>query len=590
MDRASSGGRRTRLLLLVLAAAALIVWLALPLLDDGDQALTADADLAPSSRNESAEDDVATDGTVKTTATDAAGRPPLVRPTPDVGDPAKQASSGPVDVRVVGLHGQALPAVRIRVQTGSYTSAVHRADADGRIHLKDQPYDGSARLLALDLQPVDLGRAEAVAIRGPRVTLRVPTGWPLRVMPVDAETGEPVLGVRWRVHPQFDVDRPFLTAAEGAATIYARPGGPCLVALDVEAPAGYVAWDTPVFEHHVAREARSLAIVYPLRREVTLQATYDPVEDPSLDEAAQARIRIATLESSLAPVRQTHGLIRVPGVPYFRDAQSVVRLTKATRRAAGRLRAEVLGEARVLFPADHQEAVNADAREILHRGGVNPDGTTALRKRGPVSRWRARDRRDAENEARLRPVVALPGSPGPASGTLRILRRDGRPAPGARFWMWGVARRANERGEYAFQLHAGAVRFILVEPGLVNTVLDVKLEARADQRLTLRERVGARIELEVVDEKGRPLPHARVHVGMLRRREPTTWQPTVRHTQRIDGFTDHQGRRAYDSVDPGHVTLTGTWADRAGKATLDVSEGQAVRAQLVLRPRRFRVR
>ncbi|MGE0191857.1 MAG: hypothetical protein AB7T63_07405 [Planctomycetota bacterium] len=502
---------------------------------------------------------------------------------------------GPVRIEVVSLHGLALAHTRVRVEPASGPPQVVRTDADGKATLERQPYDGSTVLRAVDVSPLSGpphgNEAPSWAVLGPAVRMEVSTGWPVRMRAVDAATGLVVQDVRWRVHVHGDPEQPFVTAGTGSASTFARPGGPCVVALEVEAPSRYVAWEPAIFEQHVAHGATSLLVVYPLQREVRVVPRTERGLEPEVLEAKLSRVRIGDEESALVPLQRSRRELSLVGVPYFRDTEFVARLAgDAPREDVARhpVVAEVTGR----MPAQFDTEVPGEAKRIVHGGGVDPRSTAQARTAGLARTWRVREARLAPRGFGSRPSRQHPDASS-ASGTLRIVRLDGQPAAGAQFWMAGVRWQADPEGVYEFVLQAGPVRLRLLEPGLVPTSLDTSVALGTGNEIVLAEPQGGALDVHVVDESGSPLPFARVRVRSLTVDfGPTRWGDRDASVQRVDHFTDHEGRYLAEAVEPGRLRVDVSWADRSAAAGADVAPGKTTKVELTLAalPRRPRVR
>lgn len=498
--------------------------------------------------------------------------------------PAAARGRGPVTVRVVSLHGRALPHARIRVAGVGDGAVVHRTAGDGTIGLADAPYDGSATLCAVDLRPDPHAREPDAVIRGRDCTLRVPTGWPLRVRPVDAHTGEVVETARWRLHLDDDPDQPLLDADGGEATVFARPGGSCVAVIEVMAPPGYVAWDLPIFEHPVARDAHGLLICYPLRREMAVSARLEGESGAALAAARMCRVALGGIEGPLQPLESFQGHVRARGIPFFPETDFGVALTERPRLQPGGPRAHLLGEVSGSVPLQHHKEAAGEVRTVLHRGGLAPGGTLQTRVQGLMRVWRQRER---AAEQRIKGPGAgrvLAQVQARTWGWLRVLRRDGRPAPGARVWMDGEFWRVDGEGRLALVLRGERLRCYIDEPGLTFSLLDVALERPRRQEVVLQEDPAGGLAIEVTDGQGRPLPFAGVEVRMgRRRRAPIRWTPQDPLVQRLDAFSDHLGRFTAEAVDPGRATIRASWGDRTGESRINVAADEVHDVRLALK-------
>ncbi len=92
----------------------------------------------------------------------------------------------------------------------------------------------------------------------------------------------------------------------------------------------------------------------------------------------------------------------------------------------------------------------------------------------------------------------------------------------------------------------------------------------------LSEHDGVRRELEVVDENGEPLPFARIELWP----ERSGWIDVRDGVQRLDRFTDHQGRRTLARMSRRIKDVTVSWGSRW--ATVDVGEAKTGTLRIVL--------
>lgn len=159
---------------------------------------------------------------------------------------------------------------------------------------------------------------------------------------------------------------------------------------------------------------------------------------------------------------------------------------------------------------------------------------------------------------------------------LLLLGWDGRPVVGA--LVDGVATDGEGRALLEGQ-PLGEREFELGVPGRL--VIRGSTRVRADEEVeaTLREDVGARLEIEVVDVEGRPLPAATVE---LRGNAGLHFDQDAA-TQRVDCFTDHRGRRSIARVAPGPGSVHARWGGRRGIESMTLVDGVTARVRVVAR-------
>jgi hypothetical protein len=175
---------------------------------------------------------------------------------------------------------------------------------------------------------------------------------------------------------------------------------------------------------------------------------------------------------------------------------------------------------------------------------------------------------------------------GTASLEVHGLRRDGRPAAGARVRVVaadGTVRRleldAEGRGRVE-QLVAGRQVARLAEPGLVPGAAEVTLAEGQHAAVTVREPVGGQLEVTVVDREGLPAPFARVTIEQP---SGAAWADLdADGVQRLDPYVDHLGRRSYLHVEAGDVRVKAAWASRKGERAATVGDGATTHVTVVV--------
>ena len=96
----------------------------------------------------------------------------------------------------------------------------------------------------------------------------------------------------------------------------------------------------------------------------------------------------------------------------------------------------------------------------------------------------------------------------------------------------------------------------------------------------VREPLGGALDVLVVTEDGRPVPHARLDVDQPSG-EP--WIDLEGGVQRIDDFTDEAGRRSLRRVEPGAVVVHASWCLKSGMALVKVKDGKKTPVRIVVR-------
>lgn len=478
---------------------------------------------------------------------------------------------GDVSVVVTGPNKRGLPRAPLRIENAAGELVRWLVtDAEGRARAEDLPWSGALR--------VRCGDAVSL-IRGPEVSLACETGLPVTLEPFDVGTGEPVPEVVWRnafasMSPALEV-----AARDGALTAFVRPGDTgTLFARAVTVPDGLVAWDELHFEFHASRYANRLVVRYPLRREAAVSVRMDGAPGPltwTLEFPAVAERYPAASGDGERPV---DGRLRLRGVPFLAGEEFLLRVTDralvslfqggrvpGSHRVAGRLPLDVDEE--IVLDLDPAQAAEVEWPPTSLGSALTAYGG------GPAP-----------------PGPFEPGA-GPAI-TVRVLRRDGRPAAGAMVAMHygrptsnprlyhGTAAfvRADEDGVAQFSgVPSPFASFQLIEAGLVRTRTE-RHEVVDGLEVVLREGDGGRLEVRVVDADDRPLPGARLRMGtqdLEHVRGPVvSWVDDQAGIQRIDPFVDEQGRRNFEHVTPGEVHVEATWLARTGSAVATAVEGE----------------
>jgi len=160
------------------------------------------------------------------------------------------------------------------------------------------------------------------------------------------------------------------------------------------------------------------------------------------------------------------------------------------------------------------------------------------------------------------------------TGSLRVqfLGRDGRPIRGEP--LLGLT--PDAKGEVVLErLSPGKLKFCLRTPGRLSAWHETVVRANEEVVATLREPVGARLEVTVVDEDGRPRPTALLEI------RGATFFDVEGTTQRADMFTDHLGRRLISRVEPGEAEIHASWGSRHGSEKVTLVDGETTRVRIV---------
>ena len=391
-----------------------------------------------------------------------------------------------------------------------------------------------------------------------------PTGRsiPFTLAIVDAETGHPVPGARWRLEGTADPER--RGDGEDASPL----------ACDAETGRFSVEWSTQVPDGFagdakrersgiVARWTRRLIAVHPLRREVPFEVQV-VTEDGAPAQDAEVLVSTSDFLQKTPWVPGT-GAIVVRGVPFYRGAKWMVRVEACQEEETYR------GVERGEMPYFAAEPIFAcvtlpatPTREVRHGGFYSHCSGTGC---------------------------GMSVHRGEPTGEARILvrRRDGTPATQARVRIdggpWGRycggRDRLDAEGRITLErMEPGSHILALLEPGLVpfSTTFTVREGETTDVVATEPE--GGEVELIVVDDQGRPLPFASFGIQLPSR---VDWLDVSGDTQRIDAFTNVLGRRTLPHVEPGAVAIKATYGGRRGEASVRVDEGGRTVARIEVR-------
>ena len=143
--------------------------------------------------------------------------------------------------------------------------------------------------------------------------------------------------------------------------------------------------------------------------------------------------------SALGHADQSHatgaGSKHLDGLPFFRNTKFTIRLTERARATKGGARARVLGESSGWMPRAFRKEVASAAHWIqVHRGGVDPRGTSDRHMDSLVHVWLTNERRRSLHVARdgLPAARAAPRKSDGGHLRVRVVGRAGNPLPCAR--------------------------------------------------------------------------------------------------------------------------------------------------------------
>lgn len=437
----------------------------------------------------------------------------------------------------------------------------------------------------------------------------------LRVVALDAETGIPVTGVKWglgterwtnteKLPPEIHApvclrDHAALTPPTGRESygeVGWRQPPPYWerATVIVEPPSGYVAWDeTDLDLTIVAPFAASLEYRYPLRREVVVALVVDKGATQSQRELVICALVMAnkTRYYSGTELRARDGGL-VQGVPAFRG-ETVCLLAASPGNWSSV--AELVAQAGSHVHSQQQfhipgafwiEGTMSESPErrlqiLLASSGVaGPCGFVHTSRDGEDGVTLYVDRGD---HPFMEAIYHGPTQPRLGRGCqvrVRALRATGVPAVGASVSLSRERCIADGDGIALFvDVPPGPAELRLWGSGVLSTSDAVTVPAEENCLLTLTEREGGTLHIHVVDANGRGLPFARLDTGM----HDVDLTGPARNIQRLDWFTDEQGRRTFHQVDPGPTDVRAYWGDRRGEADVAVRESAETSVRVVLR-------
>jgi hypothetical protein len=350
---------------------------------------------------------------------------------------------------------------------------------------------------------------------------------------------------------------------DGGAPVRIWPALSLTTRFRVATPDGFLAHESTDVSATLSAYARSLSYVYPLHREARVLVTAQLPSDAPADSPARVTASSFTTAADWVRVEPAGvGAWRVRGLPYFRG-EPLCAGVAIQDVASGRGWGGNGTAAMARFP--DQEAVV----HVLFAPS-EPPATGG----GAGGSFRGRLAGSKRSDA------------GTASLEVHGLRRDGRPAAGARVRVVaadGTVRRleldAEGRGRVE-QLVAGRQVARLAEPGLVPGAAEVTLAEGQHAAVTVREPVGGQLEVTVVDREGLPAPFARVTIEQP---SGAAWADLdADGVQRLDPYVDHLGRRSYLHVEAGDVRVKAAWASRKGERAATVGDGATTHVTVVV--------
>jgi len=463
---------------------------------------------------------------------------------------------GDCRVRVVGPTGVPLPGIKIgRGKAEGRGMLVGRTGEDGTLVVRDLPYDGSVYLIIEDERLPALLRVtsrgfrpfhvQRGAVTGPELTIRAAKGVHAEFAFVDAETGKALREVAWAA------GRGAGPPAAGARRLVFGTWPLRLGAV----PDGYVTDTRHVDLGGRSLFAKELRAFVPVRRAIRIRLL---VRLPDGTPAAGAFVPKKFWRAN------DEGVLVSGPLAYVRDEP--VTITAVHRDADGTYR-EATWEGRL--PAEHRPVVRASAwLEAVELEGVGfgmPGGNSAIGLAGGRER--------AVGSSAI-VVTAKRFNGDPAAGATLELEPPGKLAP--------VTTTLDARGTARVDGLAGGIRWrVRVHgTGLLPAVRELDLDHDETMPVTLREPEPGSVAVEVVDERGRPVPFAAI------RFEKEGWYDSAHEIEggvdRVDMHVGADGRRTLRHLPAGRLRVYALYGSRHGITPCDVEPARTVRVRVQL--------
>ena len=481
------------------------------------------------------------------------------------------------------------------------TSPAWRPTALDRIS-RAQMEEPSARLLESDERPVLTGSAAAERSRrgsapapplstgAKPVTTDDVTAVSLRVETVDAHTGSGLRG-RWSVDtPRFrlraegsvDVSAALVRHVELRETLLLRSGEgkpnalpPTHVVdtpLDLDVPTGYVSLvGGPRLTFHRAAGVRETWALAPLVREAVLDVR---IFGPGRIPADGARVLAVEVGGALRGVDAEQigrGEIRLRGIPFLPGEP--VHLGLAWDPEGPPPPARELTVQEILEETEEVVETGLRRRDASTRvpDDLGTPWSLVVRLPGPLPLVK-RDTIETDNDLPYAESIEVVAGQRRRAVPVRVRALDdqGRPIVGGHVG----GHRTNEDGEAIVDAKEGSFTLRVEGPGRFPMTLATEVVFGRENEVTLREPRGARLEVLVTDEEGRPRACARLTVtGKVFDVEDGV--------QRVDLFTDHRGRRTLARVEPGVRAVRAFWGSRDGSEQVELADGETRRLTIV---------
>jgi hypothetical protein len=339
--------------------------------------------------------------------------------------------------------------------------------------------------------------------------------------------------------------------------------------LVVRPPSGYIVLsESTAFAAPIAVAARHVVAVVPVHREVVLDLRVLGPDGRPAEGAEVAAIEVAGRDVRPIVEGAGPGALRVRGIPHV--AGEPVRIALEWRPEDW------------VEPEDPELAEGIASPQVVAAVPTEPSAkwNVTVDLPGPVGCLEDRLETDQDMTASVLRLRTPKGTP---RGRVRVKALDVQGQPLRRFFIAeeslgldGQALESQETGEILIELPVGEATVRLGSLGRFDAIGRVVVVADATTDLVVQEPRGARLDVLVVDEEGRPRPFARLDLGRA-------WFDVEGDRQRVDAFTDANGRRTISRVEPGTATVQATWGSRRGEAAVVLRDAERASVRIVAR-------
>lgn len=394
---------------------------------------------------------------------------------------------------------------------------------------------------------------------------------------VDAETGAPIERVFWGSGwMQRNKDAPRICVSE---YVKAVAGEQADFGFHAQLPEGYLAWHPMGHRCPLPSGVKYLRAVYPVHRPLPVQLRILEADGKAAPESSvfafvMGHRTVLDPEQERAP----DGSIHLKRVPFLPGSP----LTLHVRTKAAPTRSATI---ETVIPSDRSKPL------VLSLHLPEGDASTYAVPTAPSA------------APPLPPTLGIDKQPqAEKPGDLVILCQyaDGRNAPKVRLLLEGPSYALHVKGTVArlprrasvTTDYAGRAELKGIESGSWRVLWDglhafarvVRVRTGEETTLKMHERAGALVQVAVVDEQGKPLPFPIIRLSTGPERSRRAWRRPPAERVRVDDFGDHGGRRTFERVAAGPVTVEATWGGLSGSVQLSARNKGEHPVTIVVRP------